>query len=93
VKRALILGAVLLSLTACSTTHRLLEPDPAARNISPEKPSGTEKRGVDPVCGASMDNAPAFGHMSYRGTLYYFDSEDCLHQFEENPDLFSAEAR
>jgi YHS domain-containing protein len=89
----MILGAALLALAACSTNHRLLAPDPEARHISPEKPSGTVKRGVDPVCGASMESAEGSWRSSYHGTLYYFDSEECKNQFEENPDLFSAEVR
>ena len=92
-KRTMILGAVLLALAACSTNHRLLAPDPEARHISSEKPSHTVKQGVDPVCGSSMDSAEASWHSSYHGNLYYFDSEECKKQFEENPDLFSAEVR
>jgi YHS domain-containing protein len=89
----MILGAALLALAACSSNHRLLAPDPEARHISSEKPSHPAKRGTDPVCGASMNNAEAFWHSSYHGALYYFDSEECKKQFEENPDLFSADVR
>ena len=92
-KRAMVLGTALLALAACSTTHRLLAPDPEAHQISSEKPSSTEKRGLDPVCGANMDSTEEFWHTSYHGTLYYFDSEECKKQFEENPDLYSAEVR
>jgi len=92
VKRAMILGAALLALAACSTNHRLLAPDHEARHISSEKPS-TIKRGSDPVCGASMDNAQAYWHSTYHGNVYYFDSEECKKEFEDNPDLFSAEVR
>ncbi len=92
-KRAMILGAALTALAACSTNHRLLAPDhEAARVVSPEKPSHVQ-RGTDPVCGATMDNAQEFWHSSYHGNLYYFDSQECKKQFEENPDLFSAEVR
>ena len=92
-KRAMILGATLLALAACSTNRRLLAPDHEEHHISGEKPAGTMKKGSDPVCGAHMDDAEAYWHTSYRGTMYYFDSEECKAQFEENPDLFSAEVR
>ena len=93
-KRATILGATLLSLAACSTNHRLLAPDhEAAHIISPEKPADPVRKGMDPVCGASMEQAQASWHSTYHGNVYYFDSEDCMRQFEENPDLFSAEVR
>jgi len=91
VKRAMILGAALLALAACSTTHRLMEPDPAARNISPEKT--TVKEGIDPVCGAVVKADHRFWYASHHGTEYYFDSEECKREFEENPDLFGAEVR
>ena len=92
-KSAILLGAALLALSACSTNKRLLAPDPEARHISKEKPSHPHKRGVDPVCGVTMDHADAFWHSDYLGTKYYFDSEECKRQFDENPDLFSATIR
>lgn len=92
-KRAMILGASLLALAACSTNHRLLAPDQEAKNISSEKPSSTIEKGTDPVCGAAMNSADMFWHATYQGTTYYFDSEECQRQFEENPDLFSATVR
>jgi YHS domain-containing protein len=93
VKRTMILGAALVALAACSTNHRLLAPDPEARHISSEKPSGPPKAAVDPVCGASIAHADVTWHSSYHGNVYYFDTEECKKQFEENPDLFSAEVR
>ncbi|HVE38625.1 MAG TPA: YHS domain-containing protein [Planctomycetota bacterium] len=92
-KRAIILSVALAALAACSTNHRLLAPDHEAQHlVSSEKPSHI-KRGTDPVCGTAMDNAHEFWHTSYHGNLYYFDSEECKKQFEDNPDLFSAEVR
>jgi YHS domain-containing protein len=89
----MILGTALVALAACSTNHRLLAPDSEAHQVSPEKPSTTAKRGIDPVCGANMDNTEAYWHTSYHGSMYFFDSEECKKQFEENPDLYSAEVR
>ena len=90
-KRAMILGATLLALAACSTEKRLLAPDSEAKHLSPEKPSHL-KKGVDPVCGTTVDSSEAYWHAAYQGTEFYFDSEECKKQFEENPDLFGASA-
>ena len=91
--RTIILGMTLLSLAACSTNRRLLAPDPEAKNISPEKPSRTVEKGVDPVCGASLNSADHAWHSAYLGTVYSFDSEECKRQFEDNPALYSADVR
>ena len=91
-KRTMILAATLLALAACSTNHRLLAPDPEAKHLSPEKPVHT-KMGVDPVCGTTVDSSEAYWHASYQGTQFYFESEECKKQFEENPDLFGASVR
>ena len=92
--RMLIVTATLLALAACSTNHRLLAPDEGAKQITPHS-HHMVKRGVDPVCGMSMDHAPAdaFWHTSYQGTEYYFDSETCKRLFEENPDLYTSSVR
>jgi YHS domain-containing protein len=90
----MILGATLLALAACSTNHRLLAPDHEAKHIvSKEKNSAAAHRGSDPVCGAEMDHATTFWHSSHEGITYYFDSEECRQQFEENPGLFSGDVR
>ena len=88
--RLLLTGFVLLALAACSTDRRLLAPDPQAdRILSPEK-KGPEKEMVyDPVCGSPMGRDAAPWHMMYHGTLFYFDREECKHQFEGNPEAYS----
>ena len=92
--RALILSASLLALAACSTHDNLLAPDHEAdRIISPEKSDLVKGRGVDPVCGAPIDRAHDVWHATHEGSRYYFDSEQCRRQFEENPELYSAAAR
>jgi YHS domain-containing protein len=94
VKHALILGMALLALAACSTNHRLLAPDHEAKYaLNPEKPDSPPKRGVDPVCGASMDSVEAFWHSTYRGADYLFDSKECKEQFDAHPDLYAGVAR
>jgi YHS domain-containing protein len=92
VKRAPILCATLLALAACSTNKRLLAPDSEAKHVSPEKPAHAKKV-VDPVCGMAVDSSEAYWHSTYQGAEFYFDSEECRKQFEENPDLFGASVR
>lgn len=92
--RALILSASLLSFAACSTHDNLLAPDPEAdRLLSREKPDTVKGRGVDPVCGATMDSTSEVWHLSHQGSEYFFDSDSCRKQFEENPELYSATVR
>ena len=42
----------------------------------------------DPVCGmqVNIDTAPA--HTEYEGEIYYFCSQGCKREFEENPEQF-----
>lgn len=42
----------------------------------------------DPVCGMEFDESQAVGQSSYQGRSYYFCSEDCLQQFNQNPDEY-----
>lgn len=92
--RALILGAGLLALAACSTHDNLLAPDPEADRIISPEPRPDEGRGVDPVCGASLDDHHHDVWIAtYRGERYAFHSEACRNQFEENPELYTDTVR
>ena len=93
VTRALILGASLLALAACSTEGHLLAPDPEAHRLISPEPRSDEGRGVDPVCGAPLDNEHEVWYALYRGERYAFHSEACRKQFEENPGLYSDTVR
>lgn len=46
---------------------------------------GKEK---DPVCGMSVDSKTTTLHSVYEERHYYFCSESCKKQFEENPKQF-----
>jgi Cu+-exporting ATPase len=46
---------------------------------------------IDPVCGMEIDPKSAAGSFEYRDTTYYFCSEGCLRDFEENPESFLGE--
>ena len=42
---------------------------------------------VDPVCGATVDKTTS--HVSdYQGQHYYFCSEDCKQEFEDDPERY-----
>jgi YHS domain-containing protein len=94
--RVLISCATLLALAACSTEGNLLAPDHESDKIlSSEKPHSVKGkgRGADPVCGAPMDQTHVTWHSSYDGAEYYFDSEECKRQFDENPALYTSTVR
>jgi Cu+-exporting ATPase len=48
----------------------------------------TEK---DPVCGMDVDTANAAGQSDFNGKTYYFCSESCKEQFDENPQQFAGD--
>lgn len=39
----------------------------------------------DPVCGMTIEERDVVGTSDYNGTRYYFCSEDCKTEFDENP--------
>jgi P-type Cu+ transporter len=43
------------------------------------------KRGIDPVCGMTVDPATAAGKFDYEGETYYFCSPSCLRKFSAAP--------
>lgn len=43
---------------------------------------------IDPVCGMSVDPASAAGKSEYQGKTYYFCSQGCKQEFDQNPDQF-----
>ncbi len=49
-----------------------------------------KQRFIDPVCGMSTENEAAFSKHEYKGTTYYFCSDNCLTKFTENPSAYGA---
>ena len=91
--RALILGASLLALAACSTHDNLLAPDREAdRLISPE-PRTDAAMDVDPVCGTRLDDMHDVWYATYDGVQYIFDSETCRKKFEAHPEHYTVTVR
>ncbi len=43
---------------------------------------------MDPVCGVVVNEQNAINY-TYRGNIYYFDSEECRTVFRKNPEKFS----
>jgi voltage-gated potassium channel len=43
---------------------------------------------IDPVCGAEVDPRTAKFSAEFKGTTYYFDSQECKDAFGKNPDRF-----
>lgn len=46
----------------------------------------------DPVCGMVIDDKDAVGSSEYRGARYFFCSQDCKTEFDENPADYAAKA-
>lgn len=44
----------------------------------------------DPVCGMVIDERDAVGTSEFNGTRYYFCSQDCKTEFDENPQDYAA---
>ena len=91
--RALILGASLLALAACSTHDHLLAPDPEAHRLISPEPRTDEAMEVDPVCGARLDDEHDVWLATFDGVQYAFHSETCLKKFEGNPGLYTVPVR
>lgn len=45
----------------------------------------------DPVCGMIIEQQDAVGTSEYDGKRYYFCSEDCKQEFDENPEDYADE--
>jgi YHS domain-containing protein len=43
---------------------------------------------VDPVCGKPVNPHNAFWMIWYKGTPYYFDSEECQLKFDHKPEHY-----
>ncbi len=44
----------------------------------------------DPVCGREIDPDTAAASWMYETTIYYFCSQECLEDFQEDPDPYLA---
>jgi YHS domain-containing protein len=45
----------------------------------------------DPVCGMQIEKEDAVARVEYNGKAYYFCSEDCSSEFEDNPEDYADE--
>lgn len=43
----------------------------------------------DPVCGMKIETEDAVARVTYEGKDYYFCSESCQEEFEENPEDYA----
>lgn len=46
----------------------------------------------DPVCGMIIEDGDAVGTSDYEGKRYYFCSNDCKKEFDENPGDYADQA-
>lgn len=73
-----------------SEFERLTEPTVAdfACGPSPARPS-LMPTAVDPVCGAIVDERETAARSEHRGDTYYFCSQACKMEFDDNPDGYA----
>ena len=45
----------------------------------------------DPICGMVIEKSDAVGTSDYEGKRYYFCSQDCKVEFDENPEDYADE--
>ena len=50
------------------------------------------KNHKDPVCGMELDENDAAGLDEFKGKTYYFDSEDCMKLFHDEPKKYVEKA-
>ena len=43
---------------------------------------------TDPVCGMDVEQAAASATSNYQGSRYFFCSQDCKEEFDENPSQY-----
>lgn len=53
------------------------------------KKSDTAVTHVDPVCGMDVKESEAAGKSTYENETYYFCSQDCKQEFDEDPSDFA----
>ena len=48
---------------------------------------------IDPVCGMPVDEKDAAGLSEHAALTYYFDSEECMSKFNQNPGQYAGKHR
>lgn len=46
---------------------------------------------TDPVCGMELNPQTAAGQSEHQGQTYYFCSESCKRQFDQNPERYAGQ--
>ncbi len=49
-------------------------------------------KATDPVCGMTIEESDAVGASDYKGKRYYFCSNDCKKEFDDNPEDYAEQA-
>jgi YHS domain-containing protein len=48
---------------------------------------------TDPVCGMKVDEQKAAAKSQYKGSTYFFCSDECKRKFEQQPEQFVGKTR
>jgi Ala-tRNA(Pro) deacylase len=75
--------------------ERLVRPTVAAFGIGPRNVSTrrSHQLATDAVCGAGVSEGAAWGFSEYHGQRYYFCSQGCKMEFDDNPAAFARTPR
>lgn len=76
-----------------SQFERLVRPTVAAFGVSPRRATTRRKVLTDAVCGADVREDVAMGWSEYRGQRYYFCSQACKMEFDDNPEAYARLSR
>jgi YHS domain-containing protein len=75
--------------------ERLVRPTVAAFGIGRRSASSRRERAItaDAVCGARVRESVAWGFSEYQGQRYYFCSQACKMEFDDNPAAYARASR
>ena len=73
--------------------ERLVKPTLAAFGTGARRAAPRGAMVTDAVCGTDLEKQNAWGRSEYRGETYYFCSQHCKMEFDDNPDAYSRSER
>lgn len=84
---ALLLFATVVSLSSCM----MMMPGHMSGSMPENNNHITSDVKIDKVCGKEVGNESSYTY-EYQGSVYYFDTEQCLSVFKDNPEHFIQKA-
>jgi YHS domain-containing protein len=85
-KKVTVMKLILITLLSFSLTSCMMMMPAHMSDMDHSNNASSDAR-IDKVCGKTVGPESSFTY-EYKGTNYYFDSEQCLTVFKNNPDHF-----